>query len=103
MATNLVPKNAEKFYCENCDYTTSRNSQFKRHLLTSKHKKQQFSTNLVPKGSTCKCGKDFKDRSGLWRHSKICKIIEFEENGERISYAVDQTKSKFTRYVTRPT
>ena len=85
MATNLVPKNAEKFYCEKCDYTTSRNSQFQRHLLTSKHKKQQFSTNLVPKGSTCKCGKDFKDRSGLWRHSKICKIIEFEENGEPIS------------------
>ena len=49
MATNLVPKNAEKYYCENCDYTTSRNSQYQRHLLTSKHKKHQISTNLVPK------------------------------------------------------
>ena len=95
MATNLVPKNAEKYYCENCDYTTSRNSQYQRHLLTSKHKKHQISTNLVPKGSTCKCGKYFKDRSGLWRHSKICKIIEFEENGEPISKELVIQKEKY--------
>ena len=85
MATNLVPKSSEKFYCEKCDYTASRKSQYQRHLLTAKHKNQQISTNLVPKSSagfTCKCGKKFKDRSGLWRHSKQCKILEFEESNE---------------------
>ena len=53
--------------------------------MTAKHIFQQKSTLLVPKSSTCKCGKVFKDRTGLWKHSKICKIIEFEENGEPIS------------------
>jgi len=90
MATFLVPKSSRFFYCEKCDYTTSRNSQYQRHLLTAKHKNQQISTNLVPKGSTCKCGKDFKDRSGLWRHSKNCKITEFEENGEQIGEPISK-------------
>jgi hypothetical protein len=88
MATFLVPKSSAKYFCEKCDYNTSRNSQYQRHLLTAKHKNQHLATNLVPKGSAslrCKCGKDFKDRSGLWRHSKICKNINFEENGEPIS------------------
>ena len=84
-STLLVPKSLEKYFCKLCDYTTSRNSQFQRHLLTAKHIFQQKSTLLVPKSSTCKCGKVFKDRTGLWKHSKICKIIEFEENGEPIS------------------
>ena len=88
MATNLVPKSSEIFYCEKCDYTTSRKSQYQRHLLTAKHKIQQMATDLVPKSSagfTCKCGKKFKDRSGLWKHNKQCKIIEFEESNEPIS------------------
>ena len=88
MATNLVPKSSEIFYCKKCDYTTSRKSQYQRHLLTAKHKNQQMATDLVPKSSagfTCKCGKKFKDRSGLWKHNKQCKIIEFEESNEPIS------------------
>ena len=63
MATNLVPKSSEIFYCKKCDYTTSRKSQYQRHLLTAKHKNQQMATDLVPKSSagfTCKCGKNLK-------------------------------------------
>jgi len=88
MATNLVPKSSANYFCEKCDYNTSRKSQYNRHLLTAKHKNQQTATNLVPKSSVkleCKCGKEFKDRSGLWRHSKKCNIIDFEENEEPIS------------------
>jgi hypothetical protein len=57
-------------------------------LLTAKHKNQQLATNLVPKGSTgftCNCGKEFKDRSGLWRHSKNCQINEIVEKDEPIT------------------
>ena len=80
MSTFLVPKSSEKFHCEICDYFTSRKSQFDRHILTDKHKQQQNSTFInekVPKSSnafTCDCGKDYKDRSGLWRHKKKCNI-----------------------------
>jgi len=80
MSTDLVPKSSEKFHCENCHYFTSRKSQFDRHILTDKHKYQQKSTifnKKVPKSSNtfkCICGKEYKDRSGLWRHKKICNI-----------------------------
>ena len=30
-------KTQQKFYCEYCDYTTSRKSQWDRHKLTAKH------------------------------------------------------------------
>ena len=85
MSTFLVPKSSEKFHCEICDYFTSRKSQFDRHILTDKHKQQQNSTFInekVPKSSntfTCDCGKEYKDRSGLWRHKKKCNIISEED------------------------
>jgi hypothetical protein len=88
MSMFLVPKSSETYFCEKCDYGTSRKSQYQRHLLTAKHKNQQLATNLVPKGSTgftCNCGKEFKDRSGLWRHSKNCQINEIVEKDEPIT------------------
>ena len=79
MSTDLVPKISEKFHCEKCHYFTSRKSQFDRHILTYKHNQQQKSTffnEKVPKSSNtfnCVCGKEYKDRSGLWKHNKNCK------------------------------
>jgi hypothetical protein len=79
MATDLVPKSSKIFHCEICDYLTSRKSQFDRHVSTDKHKQQQKSTKInkkVPESSTafmkCACGKEYKDRSGLWRHKRSC-------------------------------
>ena len=89
MSTNLVQESSEKFHCISCDYYTSRKSQYDRHILTDKHKNQQISTNInkkVPESSTsfeCKCGKKYKDRSGLWRHVKKCHLdIELNDNEE---------------------
>jgi hypothetical protein len=81
MSTDLVPECSEKFRCEQCDYFTSRKSQYNRHLLSSKHINQQKSTDFnqnVPKSSILficsKCNKKYKDRSGLWRHKQKCKV-----------------------------
>ena len=38
MLTSLVPKVPDIFICNICDYSTSRKSQYDRHILTSKHK-----------------------------------------------------------------
>jgi len=38
MFTNKVPKSSKEYLCEQCDYHTSRLSQYDRHLLTAKHK-----------------------------------------------------------------
>jgi hypothetical protein len=45
METNKVPKGSNKYCCELCNYSTSRNSQIQRHLETDKHKKNQMETN----------------------------------------------------------
>ena len=79
MATNLGPKSSKKFECLICNYNTSRKSQYDRHLTTDKHISQQMATNgndLGPKSSApyvcINCNKHYKDRSGLWKHRKIC-------------------------------
>ena len=77
LATNLVPKVPLKYNCELCDYNTSRNSQYARHLTTSKHTKLVKHNKNEQKSSAdiccVNCNKKYKDRSGLWKHKKICK------------------------------
>jgi len=82
--SNLFPANpAPNFYCNFCDYGTSRKNNYSEHLLTSKHKKSTFSNLCQPISSkiqqlskfTCQeCNKEYKDKSGLWRHKKKCEI-----------------------------
>jgi hypothetical protein len=75
-------KNAE-FQCENCDYVTSVKANYERHCQTlkcrsvTKDKKDKKISELASKEEfspsfECECGKTFKDRTGLWRHNKIC-------------------------------
>ena len=96
MLTNLSSKSSDKFVCEICDYTTSRNSQYQRHNKTDKHKNnekstfcQQVETNFNELSSkfVCDCGKSYKERSGLWRHKKIC------SNNKNIEVIKEQAKS----------
>jgi hypothetical protein len=74
MLTDLVPKSSINFECKICDYFTSRQSQYDRHLSTDKHKNQQKSTISDKESSDyiCHCGKIYKERTGLWRHKKKC-------------------------------
>ena len=99
MATKTSPKSSNNFYCERCDYSSSRIGQYERHLLTLKHQIRQLSTELVPKGPKsllCKCGREFKDRSGLWRHSKKCEdLVKSEEpiSKELVMQLIKQNQS----------
>ena len=68
-----------KFYCEFCDYVTSRKFNFEKHKLTSKHLQAMGNKNLAinvvncsTKKYKCDCGKEYCDNSGLWRHKKRC-------------------------------
>jgi hypothetical protein len=88
----------KNFYCECCDYLTSRKSQYDRHITTAKHQTLQKSTkinNLVPESSTsflCNCGKKYKDRTGLWRHKKKCTTKE-SNDGEDEDQEDDENKN----------
>jgi len=77
--TEKSSKGSNIFNCENCDYTTSRYSQYTRHLSTSKHINNNVSTiknvqKVPPKIYACSyCDNIYNDRAGLWRHKKKCK------------------------------
>jgi len=83
-----IIKNDKIFFCEKCNYLTSKKYHFDRHLLTSKHKKGQNGNDFTDKKGTnekkgqhhfsCKCGKIFKTNSGLWKHEKRCNYIKKE-------------------------
>ena len=62
-----------RFFCEKCDYGTSKKSNYENHIKSIKH----ISNDLKPKLSfskfTCEnCNRKYKDYSGLWRHKKKC-------------------------------
>ena len=68
-------KGSDLFCCESCDYSTSRRSQYNRHIITGKH---QILTNpnvLYSKKCVnyeCICGKSYKHTSSLSAHKKTC-------------------------------
>jgi hypothetical protein len=101
-------KNECKYYCKTCDFESRWKSDWTRHLGTSKHLNQQKSTvvNDISTEETIKtsvnsslfvckkCSKSYKDRSGLWRHSKICK--EIVSNIETIPQEQEQIETNQT-------
>ena len=75
MDINKVPKVPQKYSCIICDYSTSRLSQYNRHIMTPKHKMILNDMNQAPEGSKthiCSCGKIYTYYSGLYRHKKTC-------------------------------
>jgi len=77
---------APKFYCKKCDYGTCKKSSFDSHTLSAKHNKSTFSNlcqpkfcQIMPSKLTCQnCNKEYKDRTGLWRHKQKCSETNIE-------------------------
>ena len=76
MLKNSSPEFAKKYHCETCDYTCSKQSDYTKHTMSRKHifstNFNDFSTEKVANKYNCKCGKSYRDRSGLWHHTKKC-------------------------------
>ena len=109
MAIKKLQKVAQNYECDNCDYITSRKSSYDKHILSSKHQKstewQQSAMKSCKKLQffACQnCYKEYKDHSGLWRHSKKCfghsqhhqHIIE---DKELMSKLIDQNMALITQ------
>lgn len=78
-AIKKVPKSSKYLRCEVCDYSTSRKSQYDRHILTPKHvnainaaEDAIKSSEKVPLGHACDCGNSYNHYASLWRHRKNC-------------------------------
>jgi hypothetical protein len=46
MSTESTLKNENKYSCETCDYFTSKKTDYNRHILTDKHKRNVLSTDI---------------------------------------------------------
>ena len=84
-----MPKNAEIYRCVKCKFICSKKSNYDKHLTTAKHKS---ATEPQPKNAEkCRficgaCSKTYKDRTGLWRHSKKCNV----QNPDEVLYETSQ-------------
>jgi hypothetical protein len=97
MGDKKMPKNAEKYYCEKCNFTCSKKSNWTKHILTLKHMNgYKMVTNgdkIMPKNAEfeCECGNTYKHRQGLYRHKKTCSIVQGEENQTIIQNQIDNS------------
>ena len=86
-----MPKNAEKYDCETCNFICSKKSNYTKHLLTAKHKILTENADL-PKEYICSCGKTYKHRQSLHTHKQICTIIHAVEHSIEPTLIMDLIK-----------
>ena len=78
---NKLPKNAEKYFCESCDFKCTKESNWNNHILTLKHQNRTNLNKKMPKTAEkcqsifeCECGRKYTARNSLWYHRKGCSI-----------------------------
>ena len=78
-----MPKNANNYLCEKCDFSCSKKSNYILHLNTRKHKNRRELNDLEQKNAKkcqnifeCKCGKTYTARNSYWYHKKTCSIYQ---------------------------
>jgi len=88
-----------KFFCETCHYSTSRKSQYDRHLTTPKHMNGNNKGNndnekvpKVPGKHACCCGKEYNHVSGLSRHKKNCTQPQVSTNEQSNNVIIELLK-----------
>ena len=65
------------FCCLKCEYFTISKSNLEKHFHTNKHllqvTPQVVGMTIAPKYHCKMCDKHYKSKSGLWKHSHVCK------------------------------
>jgi hypothetical protein len=69
----IIP--AQQYFCESCDYTTSKKGNYEQHILTRKHIMTTSGLHNPATAIVCDCGKSFSCRQNIHRHKKKCSII----------------------------
>jgi len=110
LETKNMQKYAQEFFCVKCDYKCSKKTLWKQHLSTQKHNRQHLETNgnqkYANKNNQCEnCGKIYQDRSGLWKHKKICitikkkniEITNLEEENNNLKDLIKEMMHGYTK------
>jgi hypothetical protein len=95
------------YTCNICDYICSKKQHMVQHLKTKRHffnneiLVSKNGNNLKPEGEfDCECGKQYTNKSGLWKHKKKCnyglnknsepdKVKKFETNEPTTKEIID--------------
>jgi hypothetical protein len=98
MANKKSPKVASFFECKNCDYITSKHSDYIKHNSTAKHKRLTMANKKSPKVAKfeCDCGKVYAHASSLSKHTRKCG--EYTIYNENIVQNID-TESDQNAYI----
>jgi len=96
---DFTPNYAKLNHCLKCNFKCSKESDWNRHILTRKHKKNDkmddnelhFTPNYADKlisdkllSYDCDCGKKYKYRQGLWKHKQICNYDNKINSGNQV-------------------
>lgn len=112
MKNHVTGSKKKKKYCKFCDLIINQNSNFKRHLISTKHKKNE-QTYLAQKEKggkkeakkeqlqkiICNCGRHFKTRSGLWKHKSKCSDGNSENPHKYVSKMFPNVSKMFPNVV----
>ena len=83
MSTQINAQKKPFFVCEYCDFKCSKESNYKLHIETIKHKRVTESNKKMPikeeKTFSCVCGNNYKYRPGLAKHKKTCNKVNKSE------------------------
>ena len=81
-ANKKLQKSCQIFYCKKCDYASRNRYNYKKHLLTTKHKMLTNANKKLRKVArpySCQfCGKGYIHRSSFSRHQRNCLVAEEE-------------------------
>ena len=101
MTQSPTHKSSECFACIFCDYSTSRKSQYNRHILTNKHKILTKTDLNSSKGSIntykCECGNEYIHRQSLYNHKKKCTNNNKDNNKDNIIMMLLQQNSELIK------
>ena len=79
-----VAESSPRFYCEKCNYITSKTSSWKKHIKTKKHILVTNNYTQITNSYKCICGKVYKHRQNLHAHKKKCSIVKKQDDKPEI-------------------
>ena len=90
MATEKKLQKTPKFICEKCDFTTMKQNEYDRHIVTNKHKRlhglHEISPTTEPKTFSCICGKRYNHHTSLAKHKRTCIRLHTLNESDNVNY-----------------